>query len=90
MDIEAKSDKQLVAEYHGHEDPFNVIPEVHEVGWDMDQRGAVGETALHLLVLHNTVVTMDIAKILLSMFPKMAVDYYEADEYYGKSYVIIC
>ena len=44
----------------------------------------MGETALHLLCLHNTPMHSDIARIMLKLYPKMAADIYEGDEYYGK------
>ena len=57
----------------------------HEACWDLNVRGAVGETALHLCVLYSTTEAFrDISKILLRTFPKLSLDYYEGDEYYGR------
>ena len=56
----------------------------HEACWDLEFRGAVGETALHLCYLNNTPIHLEIAKILLDLYPKLALDVYEAEEYYGK------
>lgn len=57
----------------------------HEACWDLEFRGAVGETALHLCFLNNTLIHLEIAKILLDYYPKLALDVYEAEEYYGMS-----
>jgi len=56
------------------------------VCWDLDQRGDVGETALHLALLLSIKQTKyrEIALALLSAFPRLCLDYYEDDEYYGK------
>lgn len=58
----------------------------HEACWDLSQRGGVGETALHLCVLNSNMDESfrDIAKILLKVFPKLSLDIYEDDEYYGE------
>ena len=55
------------------------------VCWDLDQRGDVGETALHLsLLLSKQPKFREIAVALLNAFPQLSVDYYEDDEYYGR------
>ena len=54
------------------------------VCWDLEQRGDVGETALHMsLLLSKTPKFREIAVALLDAFPLLSVDYYEDDEYYG-------
>jgi len=57
------------------------------VCWDLNQRGDAGETALHLcLLLSNKQPKFrDVALALLNAFPQLSLDYYEYDEYYGKS-----
>lgn len=55
----------------------------HEACWDLECRGAVGETVLHLCYLNNTPIHLEIAKVLLDLYPKLALDIYEAEEYYG-------
>ena len=81
MYIEPRSDEQILHEYK--DDMFNKF-EDHVACWELDHRGGVGETAIHLCVLHDNPVTMDIAKMLLRRYPKMALDYFEDDEYYGR------
>jgi len=55
------------------------------VCWDLDQRGDVGETALHLSLLFSKQPKYrDVAIALLDAFPQLCLDYYEGDEYYGK------
>ncbi|XP_048774117.2 transient receptor potential cation channel subfamily V member 5-like isoform X11 [Ostrea edulis] len=53
--------------------------------WDIDQRGSVGETVLHLCLLNATAIHADLAKRLIQAFPKMMNDIYLADEYFGES-----
>ncbi len=81
---EKKPDQEVLIDFR--EDEFNKF-EQHEVCWNLDDRGAVGETPFHLLVLHDAVATIEIAKILLSMYPKVSLDIYEGDEYYGGYYI---
>ena len=59
----------------------------HDACWDLEKRGGVGETPFHLLYLNYTPAHLEIAKCLLRLYPKMALDYYEGEEYYGK---ILC
>lgn len=47
-------------------------------------RGGVGETVLHLCYLNNTPIHDEIAKIMLDLYPDLALDIYEAEEYYGE------
>jgi len=56
------------------------------VCWDLQQRGDAGETALHLCLLFSIKQSKfrDIAIALLNAFPKLSLDYYELEEYYGK------
>lgn len=52
--------------------------------WMLKERGAVGETILHLCLLNATSLHADIAKRLLRFYPKLINDIYIGDEYYGK------
>ncbi|CAG4921815.1 unnamed protein product [Colias eurytheme] len=56
-----------------------------ELCWDLKERGAVGETILHLCLLNATSLLADLAKRLLRFYPKMINDIYMSDEYYGES-----
>ena len=80
--MDTRPDEQILAEYNKSDD--FIVYEEHEACWDMNLRGGVGETALHLCVLHDTPMHSHIARILLKLYPKMALDIYEGDEYYGK------
>ncbi|CAL1545613.1 unnamed protein product [Lymnaea stagnalis] len=53
--------------------------------WDLDKRGTVGETILHLCLLNATQIHADLAKRLLMFFPKMINDIYVGEEYYGEN-----
>ncbi|KOC68960.1 Transient receptor potential cation channel subfamily V member 6 [Habropoda laboriosa] len=55
------------------------------VCWSLSERGAVGETILHLCMLHATAIHTDLAKRLLRFYPKLINDVYISDEYYGES-----
>ncbi|XP_035225616.1 transient receptor potential cation channel subfamily V member 5-like [Stegodyphus dumicola] len=53
--------------------------------WKLDCRGMLGESLLHLLVICNTDVHTHIAILLLEMYPALAQDIVEGEEYYGAS-----
>ncbi|XP_015609265.1 transient receptor potential cation channel subfamily V member 5 isoform X2 [Cephus cinctus] len=55
------------------------------VCWILSERGAVGETILHLCMLHATAIHIDLAKRLLRFYPKLINDIYMSDEYYGEN-----
>lgn len=57
--------------------------EDHEACWEMQYRGSLGETLLHLLIISDTRVHTKLAKILLRCFPRQAVDVVEGEEYLG-------
>jgi hypothetical protein len=50
------------------------------VCWDLKERGAVGETCLHLCLLNATSIHADLAKRLLRFYPKLINDIYMCDE----------
>ena len=58
--------------------------EDHEACWKMEYRGSLGETLLHVLIMCNTRVHTRLARLLLKVFPKLAVDVVEGDEYLGE------
>lgn len=55
------------------------------VCWRLDERGFVGETALHICFLLSTPTHMILAKKLLALFPMLINDIYTCDEYFGES-----
>ncbi|XP_072757468.1 transient receptor potential cation channel subfamily V member 5 [Anoplolepis gracilipes] len=55
------------------------------VCWNLSDRGAVGETILHLCMLNATAIHADLAKRLLRFYPKLINDIYLCDEYYGEN-----
>ena len=82
-EIDSKTDEEILNECNDDSEYVkNFKP--HESCWKLDARGSVGETALHLLILHSTPLHNEIAKILLNMYPKLALDFYEGEEYYGR------
>ena len=70
-------------------DPLNFWHD-HEACWQMQYRGNLGETLLHVLIICNTRTHTRIAKILLKCFPKLAVDVVEGQEYLGKTAMVTC
>lgn len=56
----------------------------HEACWQMQFRGSLGETLLHVLIMCNTKAHTRVAKILLRCFPKLAIDVVEGEEYLGQ------
>ena len=57
------------------------------VCWSLSERGAVGETILHLCLLNATSLHADLAKRLLRFYPNLINDIYLSDEYYGNNTV---
>ncbi|XP_048774115.2 transient receptor potential cation channel subfamily V member 5-like isoform X9 [Ostrea edulis] len=70
---------------HNKPDNFVEDKKFRDCCWDIDQRGSVGETVLHLCLLNATAIHADLAKRLIQAFPKMMNDIYLADEYFGES-----
>ena len=60
------------------------------VCWDINQRAAVGENALHLCFLNATRVHYEIAKIIIKKYPPLVNDIYISDEFYGKKRSTVC
>lgn len=56
-----------------------------EVCWKLEERGACGETVLHLALICATVFHLDLARRLVRLFPKIVNDIYINDEYYGEA-----
>ncbi|CAG7720996.1 unnamed protein product [Allacma fusca] len=57
----------------------------HEACWQMQYRGSLGETLLHVLIICDTRLHTRLARILLKCFPKLALDVVEGEEYLGAS-----
>ncbi|KAL8602107.1 hypothetical protein ACOMHN_007376 [Nucella lapillus] len=53
--------------------------------WDVEHRGTVGETILHLCLLRATPAHYELAKRLIRAFPKLINDIYIGEEYYGET-----
>ncbi|XP_063602519.1 transient receptor potential cation channel subfamily V member 6-like [Penaeus indicus] len=77
---------QLVV-HMDNKSPFNPLNkwEDHEACWQMQFRGSLGETLLHVLIMCDTKAHTRVAKILLKCFPKLVVDVVEGEEYLGAS-----
>ncbi|XP_046414955.1 uncharacterized protein LOC124177005 [Neodiprion fabricii] len=57
----------------------------HDACWQMQYRGSLGETLLHVLIICDTRIHTRVARILLKCFPKLAIDVVEGEEYLGAS-----
>lgn len=56
----------------------------HEACWQMQYRGSLGETLLHVLIICDTKTHTKLARTLIKCFPRLAVDIVEGEEYLGK------
>ncbi|GFR30482.1 transient receptor potential cation channel subfamily V member 6 [Trichonephila clavata] len=72
-----------VMERGGH-DQYSKEKKCRKVCWKLDQRGMLGESLLHVLVLCNTDAHTHIAMFLVELYPALAHDIVEDEEYYGK------
>lgn len=57
----------------------------HEACWQMQYRGSLGESLLHVLIICDTRMHTRIARTLLKCFPRLAIDVVEGEEYLGAS-----
>ena len=55
---------------------------------DLNKGGGVEETPLHLCMLQDTPAFNEICKVLIRVYPKQVLDYYEGEEYTG--FVRVC
>ncbi|XP_044267903.1 transient receptor potential cation channel subfamily V member 5 [Tribolium madens] len=68
------------------EEEYQKNPHLYRhVCWKIKERGAVGESIMHLCLLNATSLHADIAKRLLRFYPKLINDIYMCDEYYGEN-----
>ncbi|XP_076311803.1 uncharacterized protein LOC143225747 isoform X2 [Tachypleus tridentatus] len=63
----------------------NVNPEERRICWKLEFRGMLGESLLHVLIMCNTPIHARIARILLKIYPHLAWDIIEGEEYFGAS-----
>lgn len=56
----------------------------HEACWQMQYRGSLGETLLHVLIICDTKIHTKLARTLIRCFPKLALDVVEGEEYLGE------
>ncbi|XP_057371293.1 uncharacterized protein LOC130692234 [Daphnia carinata] len=57
----------------------------HFACWNFDYRGSLGESLLHVLIVCNTSVHTKLAKLLIVLFPNLALDVVEGNEFRGAS-----
>jgi transient receptor potential cation channel subfamily V protein 5 len=53
------------------------------VCFDLNQRGSIGETLLHLCLINGTHTHNALARRLVTVFPNMVNDVYISDDFYG-------
>ena len=66
-------------------DPEKMPHLFRECCWLVEKRGAVSETLLHVCFLQQTPTHLMLARRLLKWYPKLILDVYLADEYYGEN-----
>ncbi|XP_017477011.1 PREDICTED: uncharacterized protein LOC108367006 [Rhagoletis zephyria] len=59
--------------------------EDHKACWQMQFRGALGESLLHVLIICDSKVHTKLARVLIRVFPNLAQDVMEGEEYLGAS-----
>ncbi|XP_035213588.1 transient receptor potential cation channel subfamily V member 5-like, partial [Stegodyphus dumicola] len=84
-DADAKSEARSLTINIANNGENEGNPQFREVCWDLDQRGSVGESALHMCFLISSPLHADLAKRLVKLFPKLINDIYQSDEYYGEN-----
>lgn len=57
----------------------------HKACWQMQYRGSLGESLIHVLIICDTKMHTKLARILLRVFPEQAIDVMEGEEYLGAS-----
>jgi len=57
----------------------------HKACWQMQYRGSLGESLLHVLIICDTKTHTKLARILLRVFPVLSLDVIEGEEYLGAS-----
>ncbi|XP_072181480.1 transient receptor potential cation channel subfamily V member 6-like [Diadema setosum] len=79
------NDHDLMENFKNYQDGAINKFEEHELCFDLYQRGAIGETILHLCYLNDTPMHSEIARHLLELYPKLVLDVYEGSDFYGES-----
>ncbi|XP_071817460.1 transient receptor potential cation channel subfamily V member 6-like isoform X2 [Apostichopus japonicus] len=84
-DVHYLSDEELLEEFHKYQ--LTAINKFtpHAACWDINNRGTAGETIIHLCYLVNTNIHKSIARHLLKLYPRLALDVYEGSAYYGET-----
>ncbi|XP_030567527.1 uncharacterized protein LOC115767402 [Drosophila novamexicana] len=59
--------------------------EDHKACWQMQYRGALGESLLHVLIICDSKIHTKLARVLLRVYPNLALDVMEGEEYLGAS-----
>lgn len=55
----------------------------HVACWQMQYRGSLGESLLHVLIICDTVVHTRLSRLLLKHYPMLSQDVVEGEEYLG-------
>ncbi|XP_034241411.1 transient receptor potential cation channel subfamily V member 6 [Thrips palmi] len=79
--------KQVVLPIEASLSPHDPLAkwEDHEACWQMQYRGSLGETLLHVLIICDTKLHTRLARLIIKCFPKLALDVVEGEEYLGAS-----
>lgn len=56
----------------------------HVACWQMQYRGSLGESLLHVLIICDTVIHTRLSRLLLKHYPMLSQDVVEGEEYLGE------
>lgn len=56
----------------------------HVACWQMQFRGSLGESLLHVLIICDTIIHTRLSRLLLKHYPMLSQDVVEGEEYLGK------
>jgi hypothetical protein len=73
-----------VEERPGPHDPLTRWVD-HVACWQMQYRGSLGESLLHVLIICDTVIHTRLSRLLLKHYPMLSQDVVEGEEYLGTS-----
>ncbi|XP_060880261.1 transient receptor potential cation channel subfamily V member 5 [Metopolophium dirhodum] len=73
-----------VEEKPGPHDPLTRWVD-HVACWQMQYRGSLGESLLHVLIICDTVIHTRLSRLLLKHYPMLSQDVVEGEEYLGAS-----
>lgn len=62
----------------------------HVACWQMQYRGSLGESLLHVLIICDTIIHTRLSRLLLKHYPMLSQDVVEGEEYLGNYSSLKC